>query len=249
MQSNSIKALPEKRKKSIMGNGYGSECHLLRWMGRHRCAFDKLLIENMSFSNGASIQWLDFEFDSKEQWPDAELKGLEFLKGEQYLSLQKKWKDFWPLGGGIHNWDAVGWIIANGKRDLLLVEAKAHTNELISHCGAKSKDSIDKIIKAFDQVKSALNVPADKDWTKLYYQFTNRVATLHFLKNNGINANMLFIYFIGDKAKGKICPKSEQEWEKPLKEQSDWVGLPQAHPLQSRIHKIFMKVDAECLDK
>ena len=56
-----------------------------------------------------SIEWLDFKFDAKKVWPDAELKGLEFLYDQPGLeSLKSRWESFWPTGRGVHNWDAVG---------------------------------------------------------------------------------------------------------------------------------------------
>jgi len=229
-----------------IGYGYGSECHLLRWMGRHRSVFDKLLLKAMGLKEEALIAWMDFDFKSGKLWPDKELKGLEFLKGTQYRGLQKKWAEFWPLGGGIHNWDAVGWLKANGKQELLLLEAKAHLGEIVSDCGAVSKDSIKKIEEAFHQVKSALHVPADQDWVKRYYQFTNRVATLHFLQTNGIDARLIFVYFIGDTFDAeRRSPQAKKEWEQALSDQAEWVGLPSEHALMGRIHKVFLRVDGE----
>ena len=245
-------------KKSIIGHGYGSEWHLLRWMGRHRCAFNQLFLEKMGFAASSTIEWLDFEFKPGEPWPDEELKGLECLKGPEYKELQKKWALFWPLGSGIHNWDAVGWIHSKGKRELLLIEAKAHLDEIRSDCKAglplirdgkeepaspaSLKNKL-KISKAFQEVKSSLNVPAEKDWTQKYYQYTNRIATLYFLQNNGIDTNLAFIYFVGDRAKGKNCPSSKQDWQPALQDQATWVGLPEEHALKDRIHKLFLHVD------
>ncbi|MBN2356916.1 hypothetical protein JXO59_12445 [candidate division KSB1 bacterium] len=218
-----------KKTTGAIGNGYGSECHLLRWMGRHRSVFDKRLLDSIGFAPGASIEWLDFDFNPNNDWPDAELKGLEFLQGDEYRDLQKKWAEFWPLGGGIHNWDAVGWVHANGKKELLLVEAKAHTDEIMSDCGAANPKSIDKITNAFSQAKAGLHVPSEKDWTTKYYQFANRIATIYFLNQQGINARLMFIYFLGDKVQGKNCPKTKQEWQQALSEQDEWIGLPYEH--------------------
>jgi hypothetical protein len=45
---------------SKMGYGYGSACHL-RWMGRHRKAFDNAVLSAIQ-RVGYKIEWLDFEF-------------------------------------------------------------------------------------------------------------------------------------------------------------------------------------------
>lgn len=100
-------------------------------------------------------------------WPDAELKGLEFLDDRE--ELKTRWESFWPTGRGIHNWDSVGWIGAGPDRELLLVEAKAHVAEMESDCGA-GPGSIQKIKRAFERVKQDLEANPDADWTKVYYQ-------------------------------------------------------------------------------
>jgi hypothetical protein len=48
-----------------MGYGYGSECHLLRWMGRHRKAFDVAVLSAIK-REGSKIDWLDFNFKRGE---------------------------------------------------------------------------------------------------------------------------------------------------------------------------------------
>ena len=93
-----------------MGDGYGSKCHLLRWMGWHRKLFDERVSEAVG-RPGPPIVWLDFDFDCKLKWKDGELVGLEFLY--HIAGLEQAWRDYWPVSNnrrGIHNWDAVGWI-------------------------------------------------------------------------------------------------------------------------------------------
>lgn len=226
-----------------LGYGYGSECHLLRWMGRHRHALDQAVLHALSLTS-SSIDWLDFDFASGRTWADAELKGLEFLTGVKWAYLQAKWAEFWPLGSGIHNWDAVGWLNIDGGKELLLVEAKAHTGEIHSDCQAKATASQTKIQAALDETKKALGVTNANDWTKGYYQYTNRLATLNFLNRLDIKTHLLFIYFVGDlKGAGRDCPQTVEEWSAALKAQDDWVGLPTEHPLKGRIHKMFLRVD------
>lgn len=56
-----------------MGAGYGSECHLLRYLGRHRNRFDYLIREKIG---AEAVRWLDFHFDPTKVWLDGERKGL-----------------------------------------------------------------------------------------------------------------------------------------------------------------------------
>ena len=229
-----------------IGNGYGSECHLLRWMGRHREAFNRTILEQIGEKH-SSIQWLDFKFDPKAKLKDAELKGLEFLSPND--SLESEWRDFWPTQGNPPNWDAVGRLTGiDGKEEHLLVEAKARVGEIKSDCKAKEK-SKEKIDAAFREVKRGLGIVCDNDWKEGYYQFANRLATLYFLDAHEIAARLLCIYFIGDKFPNSkcVCPKSQEEWIDALKKQDDYLGLSAGHKLQDRIFNIFFPVDREKL--
>jgi hypothetical protein len=226
-----------------MGYGYGSECHLLRWMGRHRKVFDVAVLSIIKREN-SKIEWLDFEFKPGEKWPDAELKGMDFLKNEE--ALQKAWNEFWPVGKGIHNWDAVGWVTSDRPRELLLVEAKAHIGEIKTDCKAKDSESIKKIEKSFGEVKKALGAPSEIDWMKDYYQVTNRIAALHFLHQQKIPSHLLFIYFTGDlRGSARNSPQTKAEWRKALDDQDEHIGLPKGHLLENWIHKLFLKIDSD----
>lgn len=226
-----------------IGYGYGSECHLLRWMGRHRKAFDAIVLSSIKREN-SKIEWLDFEFKPGEMWPDAELKGMDFLKNEE--ALQKAWNEFWPVGKGIHNWDAVGWVTSDRPRELLLVEAKAHTGEIKSNCQAKDPESIRKIEESLGKVKNDLGVPSEIDWMKDYYQVTNRIAALAFLHKQKIPSHLLFIYFIGDLCgAGRNSPQSGGEWQPALEAQKNYTGLLKGHLLENWIHELFLKIDSE----
>jgi hypothetical protein len=226
-----------------IGYGYGSECHLLRWMGRHRKAFDNAVLLAIG-RVGSKIEWLDFKFKPGGIWPDAELQGMEFLAENEVL--QKEWERFWPVGRGIHNWDSVGWVSSDEIRELLLIEAKAHIEETKTSCQAKDPESIKKIKKAFEIVKNALGVPIEIDWMKDYYQVANRIAALHFLHQQKISSHLLFINFVGDLCgAGRSSPRSEREWQQVLDVQDRAIGLPKGHLLENWIHKLFLKIDSE----
>jgi hypothetical protein len=50
-----------------MGIGYGSECHLLRYLGRHRALLDRRILE---VTRADTIAWLDHPFDPSKAWLD-----------------------------------------------------------------------------------------------------------------------------------------------------------------------------------
>src|ERR1041385_2985443 len=104
---------------SQIGFGYGSEWHLLRFLGRHR---NELNSRTMQQTGGEAIEWWDFHFDRKERYRDAEWKGLDFIDEP---AVKKEWANFWPVAHQVQNWDAIGRLRKNGSSEWLLVEAKA----------------------------------------------------------------------------------------------------------------------------
>jgi hypothetical protein len=221
-----------------IGHGYGSEWHLLRYLGRHRNLLDKAVRDA---TGCGCLDWLDFGFDLNNPWHDAEWKGLEFLMED--TSLQHSWRDYWPHGRGIHNWDAIARAGSGGGTEWILVEAKANLEELKSVCHAGNMESLRKINAALDATKTALGVLAKADWTSPFYQYCNRVAALHFLKSHGVDARLLFIYFCGDKGDARrTCPENPEAWKESLGELAQHVGLPNGHYLDGKIHTLFLPV-------
>jgi hypothetical protein len=221
-----------------MGMGYGSECHLLRYLGRHR----KLLDQRVSEAVGTSIvSWLDHPFDRSKTWLDGELKGLNFLAPDD--PVRDEWRHVWPQSGNPPNWDALARIGREGASEWLLVEAKANIQELQSSCQASSAGGRSLIARTLTATKDALGAPADRDWLNGYYQYCNRVAVLEFLNRHHVASRLLFIYFMGDKGDtNRVYPADVTGWRAALEAQSTHVGLPQAHPLSDRIHKLFLDV-------
>jgi hypothetical protein len=221
-----------------MGMGYGSECHLLRYLGRHR----RLLEERISETTGSEIvTWLDHSFDRSATWLDGELKGLDFLAPDH--AAYSAWKQVWPQRGSPPNWDAVARISRSGESEWLLVEAKANIQELQSSCQASSAGGRPLIDRTLAATKAALGVSPDRDWLNGYYQYCNRVAVMEFLNRHHVPARLMFIYFMGDKGDaGRTCPIDAAGWRGALDAQKAHVGLPQTHPVADRIHEIFLNV-------
>jgi hypothetical protein len=231
----------EERAMAEIGMGYGSECHLLRYLGRHR----ELLDQRVSEVTGAdAVSWLDYPFDPSRTWLDGELKGLDFLAPDH--ALHGEWRQAWPQRGNPPNWDAVARIGRGGASEWLLVEAKANVQELQSSCQASPSGGRPLIARTLVAAKAALGVAADRDWLNGYYQYCNRVAVLEFLNRHRVPSRLLFIYFLGDRGDaGRACPADAAGWRAALDAQSAHVGLPQAHPLADRVHQLFLDVCPE----
>jgi hypothetical protein len=221
-----------------MGYGYGSECHLLRWMGRHRRAFDAAVCATMNKTDGP-VDWLDLKFDANKAWPDRELKGLAFIAD---TTLRKDWQTWWPTSGNSQNWDAVGWWDEPQRKQPVLVEAKAHVAELYSKCGAKTSGRT-RIELSLRETAGSLGVAAITTWLQPHYQLANRMAALHFLHSVGYAARLLLIYFVGDwQLPSRKSPQTVAEWAQPLRDQKTEMGLPAIHALSPYIHELFLHV-------
>ncbi len=236
-----------------IGYGYGSEFHLLRYMGRYRNEFNRLVATAIQ---GEVESWLDFQHGGKFgkvpktnkglNLPDRELKGLEFLDHHNYAETIKAWKNFWPTTGSQPNWDAVGRVQVKCQSQWLLVEAKAHIGETTKGTDA-CEESIATIQKAFEETQKYFGItPCQcRDWTKKYYQLANRLAVLYFLRTHCIPARLLLVYFLGDKNpdKSKICPGNEINWrKKEIDEQDCHIGLKAKKKEEFGIHELFLKV-------
>lgn len=225
-----------------MALGYGSEFHLLRWLGRHRNEFNKRVKDLLNTTN---VTWLDFNFDKGKEIPDKELMGLEFLKEDElnYENVLKIWKKEWPQRGTVMNWDLVGYTIQNNIKTWILVEAKAHLDELENYCKATSSISIEKIKTALSNAakNNGIVISDEKPWTKRFYQFANRIYVLDLLKRNGVNAKLINLYFIGDMiSKNRKSPKSKNEWQSKIREMEDYLSV---NTYDLEVYELFLDID------
>ena len=228
-----------------IGHGYGSEWHLLRFLGYHRDYFSRHVRAEIG---GEELSWLDFKFSHKNKAcaRDTEYNGLDFIIDPDVL---RSWYAFWPKSGRAQNWDAVGKIKRDGREEWLLVEAKAHPRELKSNgCGATSARSIEKIEKALEKTKAAFGAGSTplEHWLGRYYQYANRLAALYFLMEEcqpAVPTRLLFIYFMGDKHKGQDCPQTREDWEPILDEMADGLWVDRGSPLCERVHHMFLAVN------
>ena len=231
---------------SNIGYGYGSEWHLLRYLGYHRNYLNSILLKE---TNGIKIAWSDFPFTNKnipfeEQ---RELLGIEF---ENSLHCINRWKEFWPQTGTPHNWDAVGKVYFSNHTEWLLVEAKSHITELNSSCFAKN-DGLKKIKKAFKETQKSfrINKIPVGNWLSPYYQYCNRLSVLHFFMRvcePVIPTRLIFIYFIGDQYQGKQCPLNIEEWYDILNKMYQKIGFVEKNlsdDLSTQIHNIFLPIN------
>uniref|UniRef100_UPI004055A896 hypothetical protein n=1 Tax=Candidatus Electronema sp. TaxID=2698783 RepID=UPI004055A896 len=228
-----------------IGDGYGSEWHLLRHLRCDRAYFSRKVAEAIG---GQRVEWLDFKSSPVNEplKDDREFIGLEFI---QDIQVQKKWKEFWPQTGNTQNWDAVGQIYFEDTPEWLLLEAKGHIGEIKSKCGAKKPNSKKLICSALEETREAVCRPClTANWLEPYYQYANRLAVLYFLLKKcmpAVKARLLFIYFYGENRKGCNCPQSEQEWYPAIKDMTKHLGIDNDSELMKSVHCLFLPVNPD----
>ena len=142
---------------------------------------------------------------------------------------------FWPTRGS--QWDA---FATTKKGNIILVEAKANIQEIVSPAtgaGLISKKLIDKSLK---ETKDYLGIKNEIDWSGKFYQYTNRLAHLYFLRvKHNKPTYLLNVYFIGDKSVSG--PETIQEWKGALQVLHSYLGLTR-HKLSKYMSDIFIDI-------
>jgi hypothetical protein len=121
------------------------------------------------------------------------------------------------------------------------VESKAHVGELLSpgtKASSQSKTFIDRSLK---EVQSFLGVNPVVDWSKVLYQYTNRLAHLYLLRElNDVQAFLVFLYFVGDREMDG--PSTPGEWKSAIRVVKGILGLGEGHKLSKFVLDIFIDV-------
>ena len=104
-----------------------------------------------------------------------------------------------------------------GKDGVLLVEAKAHIDEICSSPTGASPASLKKIKAALKETANYLGAKPRAAWTEVFYQLTNRLAHLYFLRTRRQNAWLILVDFGGDAEKCKDHPRPQANVEAAYK--------------------------------
>lgn len=142
---------------------------------------------------------------------------------------------FWPARGP--QWDAV----ARGEDGAIwLVEAKAHVDEMLSPPSAASPRSRGTIEAALSRTAAALGARPRAPWIDCFYQLGNRLAWTWFLREQGVEAKLMLVNVVGDRAMGG--PSSREAWEAALRVTFHVMGLPTRHALAKHVVEVFPTV-------
>jgi len=179
---------------------------------------------------------------------DQQIKWLSPLKDDEYAEYRDKafverlgvnpstpLTVFWPKGGPV--WDA---LAKTPREELVLIEAKAHIGEIVSPRTRASGASLAQICASLKVTQRFLGAASPADWSVHFYQYTNRLAHLYWLREvNRLPAYMVFLYFINDH--DMDGPTTREEWEGAIQLMQSFLGL-RRHKLSAYVLDVFVDV-------
>ena len=174
----------------------------------------------------------------------AEYRDDDFLRVLGLSGHAPELARFWPRFGP--QWDALGRAGYAGEYDepkqVFLIEAKAHVREIVSPpCKAASQKSASLIRNSLAETKDYMRSASEADWAGYFYQYTNRLAHLYFLRERlHVDAYLAFTYFVGDEA--MHGPRSRGEWESALTVMRRYLGIDKKHRLSKYMLDVFVDV-------
>jgi len=200
----------------------GSQAHMQAAVAEPQ-ALNAAIVEQLPQLQGRRIDWVSpverTEYKEYFSGPFLDVLGLSALRSE----LRK----FWPPRGP--QWDALAKV---GDRGVLLVEAKAHYSETPrpDRCKA-SPASRQHISSSLERVRNSVGVPTMvPPWTEDNYQVANRLAHLWWLREQGVDAHLVFLGFT-ESPDWPRDPLDPQGWSAHVAPILRELGLPIAHEL------------------
>jgi hypothetical protein len=217
-------------------DGHGSLKDIQVLVNKNQVLIDTLIKAAFSELAKEEILWTS----PLENYEFAEYRDDDFLVKVGLDPNEIQLDKFWPTKGP--QWDALAHT-AGGK--IILVEAKANIPEIVSPATGAGEISKAVIDKSLNETKEFLNINNGIDWSGKFYQYTNRLAHLYFLREKCKKQTFLInIYFIGDETVSG--PETKQEWEGAIKVLHSYLGLSR-HKLSKYMADIF--IDINELDK
>jgi len=211
----------------------GSQKWLQIGVNRRPEIVDDAIRISANMPTGTVIEWLSPV--AAEDY--VEYRDQAFVKKLGLSLKHRPLLEFWPRRGPV--WDG---LARTSTGEVLLIEAKAHIAEMISPASEASPPSLKLIEKGLAETRAALARRSTVSWSGTFYQYTNRLAHLYFLRTlNREKARLVFLYFVG--ATDVTGPTSRAEWEGAIKVTEAYLGLGR-HKLSSYVHHAFVNVSA-----
>lgn len=216
---------------------YGSQYWMRVAVNRARGIIDRELASAIAITP-VPVDWVSPLAPDYREYQDQEVVarlGLELKK----LPLS----DFWPKGGPV--WDGLARTLTEttpvSTKKVFLIEAKAHIPEVNSPGSGASPQSLKRIAARLNETRAFLNADPIVDWTRTFFQYTNRIAHLYLLRElNDIDAYLVNVYFLNEKKmKG---PTTVEEWKGALALLKKHLGVTRTK-LSPYMKDLFINVD------
>jgi hypothetical protein len=207
----------------------GSRLQMLSYIQKDPATLNRAILSSIGMAQmtEASLEWVSpIESDGFAEYRDA-----EFLRHLGLSRLSAALAEYWPAKGPC--WDALAVLHFEGgsaSGGIILVESKSHRLETCGNgCGAANRDSIARIDAGFVLTQNWLGVKRANQWKSTLYQYSNRLAHLHFFRQvaqPAVNAWLINLYFLDDPYR----PTSQAQWDDYLPEIKWALNLPEIVP-------------------
>lgn len=201
----------------------GSRKHVLDWTSLDKSEFLSSLNQLLEPSRSIVSPGDHWMPRGEKEPTEAKLHelGSEYLPKEIAQSLDNWWLKH-KRGANRPNWDFLSTCTINGKKGLVMVEAKANCAELklegkkLSVPTQNSKENHEKISEAIEESRQALAriIPGVEISRDKNYQLSNRVAYAWKLASLGIPTVLVYLGFLGD--------DNIKDVGEPLLDESHW---------------------------
>lgn len=174
------------------------------------------------------------------QIPNKEVTLSSFLRQNFDPKKAKNITDWWiQKGNATPKWDLISTCTIDGKRGILLVEAKAHKGELKNDKKKEgNQDNFKQIVTAIAEANTTIKKEVNGIClsTENCYQFSNRVAHAWWLANQGIPVVLLYLGFlnvddlnVGDLNVGDLNEDNKKYNYKLFTSHDVWKGYFEEH--------------------
>lgn len=178
----------------------GSKLLIQHYVNRKQAELNKQILK----SSPSLLAFADLSLTI--QWKSPLQKDNYREYRNEFLELVEEWKDkksiletYWAKQGP--HWDGIAVVKGkNENKGLLLVEAKAHLDEMKSKIQAKDPNSISLIKSTLKEVMQSFGSKAPIEiWLNNYYQLANRLAYLYILNEKlHIPTWLILLNFVND---------------------------------------------------
>jgi hypothetical protein len=214
---------PRPPRVDADGRAYGGSQMLLQaYVNSHQPEIDRAISTALGLP-ATRLRWLSPVPPKFKEFRDG-----EFLKQLELQHLTSELRSFWPASGP--RWDGLATANKNGKRVIVLVEAKSYPREVRGGgCKASDKNGARKMIeKSLKETADFIGVDINPLWTGALYQYANRLAHAVFLKKHNVDAVMVNVCFANEDHPARRT--SVETWTAAFDSLKQEVGFHGSHP-------------------